>query len=264
MTQTTYISIDGYQLFIKSIKVTDNEKENPTLIFLHDSWGCVDMWGEFPEIIAQKYNLSALVYDRRGYGRSEKFAIKERDKSYLRQSAEELHALMSKLNIQKAILYGHSDGASIATIAAQLYPQDIVAILLEGTHSFVEQKGKDAVRMSRDKSKTNNLLPSLRKYHGENTEELFRLWHETWLSEHFSDWNIVSELKLIVCPVLAFQGTNDEFGTEKQLETLRNEVKSTVLTFEIENAGHTPRKEQPTETLLLIDRFMQQIGLHNH
>lgn len=257
MTQTAHIPINGYQLFTQNIHNTDDAKR-PTLIFLHDSWGCVSMWGDFPSRLAQRYGLNALVYDRRGYGLSDAFAVKKRDKSYLRHSAEELLDLMDKLAITKAILYGHSDGASIATIAAQLYPKRIVAILLEGTHSFVEQRGKEAVQLSRDKSKTNNLLPSLRQHHGKNTEELFRLWHETWLSDHFSDWSIVSDLKQIQCPVLAFQGVDDEYGTEQQLEILQREVQTTIETVEIPNARHTPRRENEEETQRVIDRFMQQ------
>ena len=69
--------------------------------------------------------------------------------------------------------------------------------MVEGAHSFVEEKGKAAVRESRDKAQTNSLLQSLEKYHSDKTAEVFRIWHETWLSDFFTDWTIVPLLKSI-------------------------------------------------------------------
>ena len=159
------------------------------------------------------------------------------------------------------MLYGHSDGGSIALIAAAVQPERFQAIMVEGAHSFVEEKGKAAVRESRDKAQTNSLLQSLEKYHSDKTAEVFRKWHETWLSDYFSQWSIVPLLKQINCPVLAFQGENDEFGTPAQLEILKTEIKTEVTVCEISNAAHTPRKEAETTTMQLInDWFRRTFG----
>jgi pimeloyl-ACP methyl ester carboxylesterase len=62
---TFYIQKLDYQLFVK--RINDN-KSKPTLVFLHDSWGCVEMWGDFPEKLVELSGLDTLIYDRRGYG----------------------------------------------------------------------------------------------------------------------------------------------------------------------------------------------------
>ena len=36
--------------------------EAPTLVFLHEGLGCVAMWGDFPEEVADATGCGALVY----------------------------------------------------------------------------------------------------------------------------------------------------------------------------------------------------------
>lgn len=248
----SYLQRKDYKLFLKQINTFPIDETKPTLVFLHDSWGCVEMWGDFPETLIKISKLNSLVYDRRGYGQSSPFAITQRTEFYLHDEAHELIEVLNALNIQHAVLYGHSDGATIALLAAALHPERFKGLILEGAHSFIEDSGKAAVIETRERAKTTSLLDSLAKYHGNKTAELFRLWHETWLSDYFAHWTIVSLLKKITCPVLAFQGEHDEFGSIEQLNILKKEIPTSVTVSEIPNAGHTPRKEAEVETLKLI------------
>lgn len=255
---TYYIEKESYKLYVKEIKPFTTNSSKPTLVFLHDSWGCVEMWGDFPETLAKLSGLNALVYDRRGYGQSSPFAIDQRTKYYLHDEASELIEVMNDCGIQNALIYGHSDGATIALIAAALYPDRIKGLVLEGPHSFIESSGKDAVKATRERAKETTLLSSLEKFHGDKTAELFRLWHETWLSDYFRDWTIVPLLKNISCPVLAFQGENDEFGSIEQLNILKQEIPTQVTISETPNTGHTPRKEAEEETTKLLKNFFEK------
>ncbi len=45
----------------------------PTLVFLHEGLGCIALWRAFPRQLAERTGLPALVYSRRGYGRSQGF-----------------------------------------------------------------------------------------------------------------------------------------------------------------------------------------------
>ena len=258
MELENFLNVGEYKLFYRFLKYSENQDE-PVLVFLHDSWGCVEMWENFPEKISELFGLNALIYDRRGYGKSSPFAPDPRTKYYLHQSADELINVMDELKIKKAMLYGHSDGGTIALIAAALYPERIQAVMVEGAHSFVEEKGKAAVRESRDKARTNSLLQSLEKFHGDKTEELFRRWHEAWLGDFFADWTIIPMLKDITCPVLAFRGENDPYDTIAQLDVLNEEISSPVTARVIPDAAHTPRKENEAETLKHIMLFHNQL-----
>ena len=253
--ESFFIQSNDYKLFATWINRYDSFEKKPTLVFLHDSWGCVEMWGDFPEKLVGISGLNALVYDRRGYGKSSPFDILERTENYLHDEAHELIRVLDACQIEHAVLYGHSDGATIALLAAALYPDRIKGLILEGAHSFIEDSGKAAVLETRERAKETNLLNSLEKYHGDKTAELFRLWHETWLSDYFAQWTIVPLLSKITCPVLAFQGEHDEFGSIEQLKVLKKEIKTKVTIAEIPNAGHTPRKEAEAETLKWVKNF---------
>ncbi|HJV78262.1 MAG TPA: alpha/beta hydrolase [Paludibacter sp.] len=218
--------------------------------------GCVEMWGDFPEALVELSGLNALVFDRRGYGQSSEFAVAQRTEFYLHDEAHELAKVLDACNIQHAVLYGHSDGATIALLAAVLYPDRIKGLILEGAHSFIEDSGKAAVSETRERAKTTGLLSGLAKYHGDKATELFRLWHETWLSDYFAKWTIVPLLHQICCSVLAFQGENDEFGSVEQLHILKKEIPASVVISEIPNAGHTPRKEAEEATMKLVSNWI--------
>ncbi len=254
-----FLQMDEYQLYIKRLSSPAVKNNLPTMIFLHDSWGCVDMWGDFPKMVSKMAGLDVLMYDRRGYGKSSGFAVTERTDQYLHDEAHELIRVMDAYNIENVLIYGHSDGATIALIAAALYPSRIKGLLLEGPHCFIEDSGKMAVLATRERAKETNLLASLEKYHGDKAAELFRLWHETWLSDLFLKWTIVPILNRISCPVLAFQGESDEFGTIEQLNMLKREIPTNVTVAEIRNAGHTPRKEAETETMDLLTNWLKSI-----
>ena len=258
MIEESYLNIEDYKLFFRFLKNEKNPAE-PVLIFLHDSWGCTEMWEYFPEKMADLFRLNALVYDRRGYGKSSHFSDEIRTRRYLHEASNELIKVMNAMKIEKAILYGHSDGGTIALIAAAVNPERIQAVMVEGAHSFVEEKGKAAVRESRDKARTNSLLQSLEKFHGDKTEELFRRWHEAWLGDFFADWTIIPMLKDITCPVLAFRGENDPYDTIGQLDVLNEEISSPVTARVIPDAAHTPRKENEAETLKHIMLFHNQL-----
>ena len=254
------IKVGDHLLYIE-YGIYQNDTELPVLVFLHDSWGCVEMWGDFPSKIQQICGLNSLVYDRQGHGKSSQFTIKERDTEYLHREAHELILVLDQLRIKNVIIYGHSDGATIALIAASIFPHRVKGLVLEGVHSFIEVSGRAAVKATREKAKNTGLLDSLQKYHGYKTAELFRLWHETWLSAAFDHWSIVHLLQNIECKVLAFQGVDDEFGTGKQLDILKEKMGNKVSAFEIANAAHTPHKEAENESIELIRAWFKNSDL---
>ena len=93
-------------------------KSAPTLVFLHEGLGSVAMWRDFPQRVADATGCPALVYSRAGYGRSSPLTL-PRATDYMHVEAlTVLPALLDRLGIERPILIGHSDGASIALIHA--------------------------------------------------------------------------------------------------------------------------------------------------
>lgn len=230
----------------------------PTLIFLHDSLGCIELWRDFPERLGKALKMNIFVYDRLGYGKSDPFAYDVRPLDYMEKEADMLAEIIQLHDIQKPILFGHSDGASIALIAAGKYPHLIKGIVLEGAHIFVEDITLKGINDATEAYKTTNLKEKLEKYHGNNTDALFWAWSKTWNRPDFRDWNIEHFLPQIICPTLVLQGETDEYGTLEQVYGIERAVKGPYEFHYMEQIGHNPHKQSPEDTLEIVSAFLSQ------
>jgi len=232
----------------------------PYIIFLHDSLGCIQFFKDFPAQVAQTYNFNYIVYDRLGYGQSDDFISLDRTIDYMHQEADILIELMQDCGIEKAHLYGHSDGASIALLCAARHPEQIISIACEGAHIFIESHTIKGIEAAAQEYLQNNLKEKLIKYHGDKMENVFLIWIKTWQKETFQSWNIEKDIQKIQCPTLAFQGVDDEFGTPFQMQRIAANIPhDMVYTHLIPGARHTPRRENPEYTRLILDHFYKAI-----
>ncbi|MCR4033647.1 MULTISPECIES: alpha/beta fold hydrolase [Flavobacterium] len=232
-------------------------KNRPTLVFLHDSLGCVKLWRDLPKRIAIACKCNLLVYDRLGYGKSDAMPTFERPLHYLELEADVLNNILESLQIENAILFGHSDGGSIALIAAAKYQKRIKMVISEAAHIFVEEITLNGIRQAVHSYETTNLPLKLQKYHVQKTEAVFKAWTQTWLRNDFRDWNIENLLPEINVPLLFIQGENDEYGTLNQVEKTISLVNGKSEKYIIPNTGHTPHKEVPELVLEKVSAFIK-------
>jgi pimeloyl-ACP methyl ester carboxylesterase len=257
MQQTdTFITVNGKSIFIKH---KEGYAGRPTLIFLHDSLGCVELWRDFPDKLADAVQCNVLVYDRVGYGKSAPMDTHERAIDYMEQEADVLHEMLQQLKIGDSILFGHSDGGSIALLAAAKYPERIKAVVCEAAHIFVEDVTLKGIRQAMEAYKDTDLKHRLQKYHDDKVETLFKAWTETWTRPDFLNWNIVHFLPSIMCPLLFIQGEADEYGTLKQLKKTVSGVTGRAQEYILAGIGHTPHKEAPDLVIDAAKIFIESI-----
>ncbi|UUC47084.1 alpha/beta fold hydrolase [Flavobacterium cerinum] len=235
------------------------DSQKPTLVFLHDSLGCTQLWRDFPEKLAEATQCNVLAYDRLGYGKSDPMPTYERAVNYLEQEASVLNELLTQLDINAIILFGHSDGGSIALITAAQYPERIKAVIAEAAHIFVEEVTLKGIREAMEAYTSTDLPLRLQKYHGDKVDLLFKAWTLTWTRSDFKNWNIESLLPQITCPLLFIQGEADEYGTLEQVHKTIRQVSGKSETYLIPDIGHTPHKEAPELTLLAAKRFIENL-----
>lgn len=247
-----WVPINGKKFYIEFQKTYENQ---PTLVFLHDSLGCTSLWRDFPQKLAEAVQCNVLVYDRLGYGKSDPMPTHERPVNYLEAEADVLNSLLATLDIDNAILFGHSDGGSVALITASRYGKRIKAVICEAAHIFVEEVTLKGIREAMEAYKTTDLSQRLQKYHGDKVETLFKAWTETWTRDDFRSWNIEHFLPAITCPLLFIQGEADEYGTMKQAEKTVSQVDGTASIFSIPGIGHTPHKEAAEVTIAAVKSF---------
>lgn len=258
-TKEYLLDLNGKKIFIHHTK---NYNDRPTIVFLHDSLGCISLWRDFPENLGKLTQCNVLIYDRLGYGKSNPMPDVPRPVNYLELEAHMLHNLLNKLHIDKPILFGHSDGGSISLLTASKYPERIMAVVSEAGHIFVEDITLKGIREAMHDYKTTNLKTRLEKYHGYNTDILFRAWTQTWTREDFRNWNIESFLPAITCPVLVIQGLDDEFGSIAQVNGIVNSVSGRIEKVLIDGSAHTPHKEKPEETLEAATKFINSLSVN--
>jgi pimeloyl-ACP methyl ester carboxylesterase len=251
------ITIRDFEINVRQGVITP---DTTTLIFLHDSLGCNALWRSFPVQLAASLGYNYLMYDRRGYGLSAPFSSDPRQVDYMDTEAEILMEMLRHFNISQSILFGHSDGGTIALLAAARYPEAFKAIITEGAHVFVEDITLDGIANTKQQYLQTNLKERLQKYHEQNTDALFNAWTETWLSEAFSSWNIESILPAITCPVMVIQGVEDEFGSIEQVHAIANNVSGYSQVCMVVNAGHSPHKQNEIWLIHECCRFIDKIN----
>ncbi|OCA77843.1 alpha/beta hydrolase [Chryseobacterium contaminans] len=247
------IDVKGKKLYTEYYNSFEGK---PTIVFLHDSLGSVQLWRDFPAKLSESTQCNVLVYDRLGYGKSYPMPTHVRPVNYMELEADLLNELLAELNIDNAILFGHSDGGTIALITAAKYQERVEAVICEAGHIFVEDVTLKGVYDAWDAYKTTNLPERLRKYHGGKVETLFRAWTETWTRDDYRAWNIEYLLKDITCPLLFIQGEADEYGTLDQVEKTVTQIRGNAEKYIIPDVGHTPHKEVPD---LILEKAIEFI-----
>jgi pimeloyl-ACP methyl ester carboxylesterase len=97
---------------------------NGSMVQDFESSGLLDM-------AAQKYRV--IAFDRPGFGHS------ERPRSMVwtpEKQADLIHAALQKIGVSRAIVLGHSWGASVATALALNYPQAVASLVLASGYYY--------------------------------------------------------------------------------------------------------------------------------
>jgi pimeloyl-ACP methyl ester carboxylesterase len=232
------------------------ESAYPVVVFLHEGLGSVALWKDFPAAFCAANGFTGLVFSRYGYGRSTPRPQEERwPVNFMHQQAYEvLPALFDRLALDKPFLFGHSDGASISLLYAARFPERVSGIAVAAPHIFVEDLTIDSIRDAREAYLHKGVRERLARYH-DDVDSAFWGWNDIWLDPAFRAWNIEAELPGILCPVLALQGADDEYGTLEQIHGIRRKVPQAELVV-IPDCGHSPHRDQPEATMNAVARFI--------
>ncbi|MCP4002326.1 MAG: alpha/beta hydrolase, partial [Gammaproteobacteria bacterium] len=123
---------------------------NLVIVMLHEGLGCVGLWKQFPEQLAQQTGCRVLAYSRQGYGGSDP-VTPPRSLRYMHQEGiDVLPLLLDALSIDKVVLFGHSDGASIALVfAGSQQDERLQGLILLAPHVFNEEKCVQSITLAR-------------------------------------------------------------------------------------------------------------------
>jgi pimeloyl-ACP methyl ester carboxylesterase len=230
-----------------------------TIVMLHDGLGSISLWKDFPQQLGQTTRSNIVVYSRLGYGKSS--PVKEsRAVSYMHHEAlVVLPQLLDALGIEKPILFGHSDGGSIALIHAGGSGCSLSGVITMAPHVFVEDLSVSNIAAAKMAYETTNLREKLARHH-DDVDGVFWGWNDIWLTPAFRQWNIEEYLPRIACPILAIQGHEDEFGTMEQIRRIERGAPR-VEALGLADCRHSPHRDQPQRVLEAVGRWLSTVTL---
>ncbi len=262
------INVDGHCLFVKQFChiVRDNGTKSaprPVLVMLHEALGCVSMLRDVPEKIAGLTGYDILVYDRLGHGQSDPLPYSHIHESYMFDEAwKVLPGVMDRCNVPKALLWGHSDGGTMAILFAARFPDRVSGLITEAAHVYVDQLTIQGIKKTVDAWAKTDLRKKLKRYHGDNIDGIFNRWRKVWLADTFFSWNIESYLASIKCPALVLQGEDDQYGLPGQMFSIAKKVSGYSRFVLLPHCGHVPHLQAFNVVSREIVMFLEQCCLY--
>jgi pimeloyl-ACP methyl ester carboxylesterase len=250
--------VDGQRLEIE--RLDEGDAGAPTLVFLHEGLGSVSAWRDFPAALARATGARAFVYSRAGYGQSDPI-VRPRPIDFMHREAQRLPAIIAAAGLadRDLVLVGHSDGGSIALIAAAtdvLGPQ-LRALVLEAPHVFVEDSALVAIAEVRQRYVAGDLRAGLSRHHAD-VDGAFYGWNDVWLDPAFRSWNLEPLLPHVRVPALVVQGVDDRFGTLAQVDAICSQLGAPCERLILAACGHSPHRDQPARTLAALSDFIRR------
>lgn len=230
----------------------------PTILMLHEGLGCIAMWRHFPERVAAVTGCRVIVWSRAGYGHSQPYGEPRTPRYMHREALEALPALLAEIGVARPLLFGHSDGGSIALIFAGAFPEVPLGVIVMAPHEFVEEETLTGILAAREAWTATDLPQKLGRYHAD-VDRVFADWNDTWLSPAFRDWNIEDCLPAIRCPILAIQGADDEYATLRQIDVIA-EKSADCQRLVLPDCGHSPHRDQAAKVLEAIAGFVDRLA----
>ena len=220
------------------------------LVFLHGGWG----YGVYPfdrQIEAFKKEFRILIPDRSGYGHSTRVSGEMPLDFHLRAATETMQFL-DALGIERAALWGHSDGAVIGAMAGMAAPQRCERLILEAFH-FLRRKPGSRSFFERFAARPEDL--------GEETKNLLKQDHgeAQWpavLRRNCSVWFQLADLAQrpdedlyggrlgeLQVPTLFLHGSLDPRTEPGEMELVRRALPAATMRF-VGNGKHSPHSEE--------------------
>lgn len=256
-----FLDVAGQRLECRMIGPRPGEAA--TLVLLHEGLGCVELWGDFPERLAQATGAGVFVYSRAGYGRSSPAKL-PRPVAYMHEEARSiLPQVLGAIGFRRGLLVGHSDGASIATIyAGSVEDHRVRGLVLMAPHFFTEDSGIASIAAAGEAYAATDLRERLARYHAD-VDNAFRGWNDVWLDPAFRRWDITEELAYIRVPILIVQGADDQYGTIRQIVVAQEECYCPVEAALLPGVKHSPHREAADATLAAVASFANRL-LRDH
>jgi pimeloyl-ACP methyl ester carboxylesterase len=271
MTMEAFVVVSSHRLEVRALPAKASAEALAPIVLLHEGLGSAQAWRDLPEALHDRTGgRTVIAYSRPGYGRSSPARLPRRVRYMHDEALEVLPRLLACLGLDRPVLVGHSDGASITLVHAGAsraeLPTDLEperfwpprALVAIAPHVVVEDRSIEGIEAARTAYLHGDLRRRLARHH-HDVDATFWGWNDAWLSAEFRSWSIEKYLPRIQCPILLIQGEEDEYGTMGQLTRIESLAGGPVSRLVVPGAGHAPHRSHPDLVISAIVRFLATV-----
>jgi 3-oxoadipate enol-lactonase len=194
---------------IQGLKIYyEDHGDGEAVVLLHHGFGCTKMWEDIWPVFVEK-GFRVIMYDRRGYGQSEKgpdFPAFYVGDSFRPASVKELDLLQALLRLDSFHIVGQCEGGVIGMDYAIKYPQCVKTITMSSTqcYSTMTMAEFNAWKMPNPfRDLEPEIKAKLTEWHGEAHVEAFYEQFRTYGGAYGTGvFDLRGELPSVSCPAL--------------------------------------------------------------
>lgn len=233
------------------------------VFLLHHGFGCTHMWKNiYPALAEAGYQV--ILYDRRGYGRSDPgedfrdFYVSERFRA---ESVDELGRLAGYLGLDAINLVGQCEGGVIALQFAARYPNRARSVVTSSTLCY---SGRTMADLNREKFSKGfsqldeNLQDKLKAWHGEDRAEAFFEQFRSFGGAYGRDvFDLRPLLPRVTCPALVlYPDRSILFEVEQGLMMYHGLPQGELAV--LPRCGHNTYEQRPAEYNHFCTEFLDR------
>jgi pimeloyl-ACP methyl ester carboxylesterase len=260
--------IRGCRVFYRDL----NSEKSEIILLIHGHPFDNTMWDYQIDALSENFRL--ILPDLRGYGKSDH----EFDKIFIEEQALDLAILLDSLQIEQVHLIGLSMGGQIGVEFCRLFPHRAKSLILCDSNPAAESPASYKSRLQMAErinsiGMTEYTRQDIYKYLAESTIEnkkevykhLYRMMTATKTAGVVAShrgraerWDNLGFLNKIRCPTMVIVGDSDFFTPVSEMKVIAELIPNARFEI-IENSGHMPNMEHPTQFNLVMERFYKDV-----
>jgi len=234
-----------------------------TIVLLHHGFGCTKIWKDiYPHLVEKGYRV--IMYDRRGYGQSERGAdFKEFyiSDTFRSESVKELAMLKEFLDIDSFHIIGQCEGGVVGIDYAVMYPHHVATIVASSTQCYSKMTMLE-LNSLKFPNPFQDLEPEIKKklvdWHGEEHAEVFFNQFRKYGGAYGTDFfDLRDVLPSVTCPALVLYPDRSSIFDVEQAVAFYRCLPNGELAI-LPNCGHNTYEHQPKEYISCVLNFLKR------
>ncbi len=272
-----FVDVDGLEVHYKTVGTGE-----PTLVLLHGFGANTSSWEQVLTPLSE--HGTVIAYDRPAFGLTERPLTWQGENPYSPEAQMSIViGLLDALNIDSAVLMGHSAGGTIAAATALAYPERVDALMLVDAAIYTGGGSPAWIQPLFSTPQMQRIGPLIARAFAQRSDQFLESsWHEPanitdeiengyqkpFQAKHWDVglWELIAashplnlpdRIDQLDLPTLVVSGENDNIVPLADSQRLANELPNAQLSI-FPACGHVPQQECPQAFLEAVINFLQQ------